>query len=155
MSTGIITTAVLLIVGYVILTKVIGLAFRLVVPAVLIMVLAGAGIFSGLMPDHALDRYPADRAKPYGQDLHVAEEASRLGDVRLRDIADTVIEAARSILQSTLALLDRAADPGPAEQSPSYSEPRHPQRDRFGEPPHPSYDDPSSWAPSPRPGRVY
>src|SRR5690349_12788114 len=50
-STGIITTAIVLIVGYVIISRVIGLAFRFVVPLVLVAILAGAGVFSNLMPD--------------------------------------------------------------------------------------------------------
>jgi hypothetical protein len=43
LSAGFITTAIILVVGYVILSKVIGFAFRLVISVVLILVLGGAG----------------------------------------------------------------------------------------------------------------
>ena len=61
MSAGFITTAIILVVGYVILSKVIGLAFRLVIPLVLILVLGGAGALSDLLPE----RYPDDQSTPY------------------------------------------------------------------------------------------
>lgn len=41
MSTGIIATAIILIIGYLIVSKIVGLAFRLVVPLVLLVVLGG------------------------------------------------------------------------------------------------------------------
>ena len=76
-STGIIATAFILIVGYVIVSKIVGLAFRLVVPLVLLVMLGGDGVFSGLAPE----RSPADQNAPYGD----------IGDLRLRDIADAAL----------------------------------------------------------------
>ena len=45
MSTGIIATAIVLIIGYVIVSRIIGLAFRLVVPLVLLVVWAKPACF--------------------------------------------------------------------------------------------------------------
>ena len=84
-STGIIATAFILIVGYVIVSKIVGLAFRLVVPLVLLVVLGGAGAFSGLMPVSS----PADQYAPYGQAQH--RPSGDIGDLRLRDIADAAL----------------------------------------------------------------
>jgi hypothetical protein len=64
LSTGIITTAVVLIINYIIMSKIVGFAFRLVVPLVLLMLLGGVGVFSGLMPE----RSPADPYASYDQD---------------------------------------------------------------------------------------
>ena len=84
-STGIIATAFILIVGYVIVSKIVGLAFRLVVPLVLLVVLGGAGAFSGLTPE----RSSADQYAPYGQAQH--RPSGDIGDLRLRDIADAAL----------------------------------------------------------------
>jgi hypothetical protein len=56
LSTGIIATAVVLIITYIIRPKIVGFALRLVVPLVLLMLLGGAGVFSGLMQESALLR---------------------------------------------------------------------------------------------------
>jgi hypothetical protein len=71
LSTGIIATAIVLIVGYVIVSRIVGLTFRLVVPLVLLVVLGGAGAFSGLMPE----RSPADQYAPYDR-LSIAPVAT-------------------------------------------------------------------------------
>ncbi|MGO4525993.1 hypothetical protein AB4097_14130 [Microvirga sp. 2MCAF35] len=97
MSTGIIATAIVLIIGYVIVSRVIGLAFRLVVPLVLLIILGGAGVFSSLIPERAPDM-------SYGQVEH--RSGSDIGDLRLRDIADIAVDTARSVLQGSLALLN-------------------------------------------------
>ncbi|MDG2571223.1 hypothetical protein P7L87_27085, partial [Vibrio parahaemolyticus] len=55
MSTGFTATAIVLIIGYVIVSRIIGLAFRLVVPLVLLVILGGAGVFSNLIPERAPD----------------------------------------------------------------------------------------------------
>jgi hypothetical protein len=60
LSIGIIATAIVLIIGYVIVSRLVGLAFRLVVPLVLLIILGGAGVFSGLLPE----RHPADSYAP-------------------------------------------------------------------------------------------
>lgn len=108
MSTGFITTAIVLIIGYVIVTRVIGLAFRLAVPVVLIIVLGGAGVLSGLMPDHAPGRYPADRPTHYEEAQH--RLGGDIGDLRLRDIADMAVDAARLVLKGSLALLNSLSE---------------------------------------------
>jgi hypothetical protein len=148
LGTGIITTGILLIVGYVVITRLIGLAFRLVVPVVLLLVLAGAGLFSGLLPD----RGHADLNQPPGYDRRIAEDSSRLGDLRLRDIADSVVDMTRSILRGTLAFLDSTADPQPPEPLHPYSGRGPMPRDRFGEVP---FDDEPQWDGPSRPRRVY
>ena len=81
MSTGIIATAIVLIIGYVIVSRIVGLAFRLVIPLVLLVILGGAGVFSDLMPE----RSPTDPYAPYGQVQHRPADIS---DLRLRDITD-------------------------------------------------------------------
>jgi hypothetical protein len=154
LGTGIIITAILLIVGYVIISRIIGLAFRLVVPLVLIVILAGAGIFSGLMPDHAPDHYTADQDRPDGPDRRFPDDGRHLGDMRLRDIGDTVTHAVRSALRGTLAFLDGLAGREPMEHHPRSSEPRRWSRDRFDEVP-PGPDEEPSWDHSSRPGRAY
>jgi hypothetical protein len=151
LNTAIITTAILMIVGYAIITRIIGLAFRLVVPVVLILILAGAGVFSGLAPGRA-HHDPADQSSPYGQDWRFPGDGSRLGDMRLGDIPGLVVDAVRSALRQTLALLDRAADPERTEPRPQDPEWRRPPRDRLVEDPFVSDDEPR-WHPSPRPGR--
>ncbi|WP_114945140.1 hypothetical protein [Microvirga calopogonii] len=97
MSTGIIATAIVLIIGYVVVTRVIGLAFRLVVPLALLAIVGGAGVFSSLIPERAPD-------VSYGQAQQ--RVGSGIGDLRLRDIADVAIDAIRSALQGSLALLN-------------------------------------------------
>jgi len=149
---GIITAAILLVIGYVVITRAIGLAFRLVVPVVLIVILAGAGVFTDLLPSGRSSSDPADHAQPYGRSGPMPEDGGRLGDIRLGDIADTVFAAAQSLLRSTLAFLDRAADPRASEQAPPYPDSRHRTRNRYDE--MPAYDDPRSWGPD-RSGRTY
>lgn len=148
MGTGIVTTAILLIIGYVAVTRLIGLAFRLVVPVILLLVLAGAGLFSGLGPDWS----PAESDRPYDHNRPLPEDGRRLGDVSLRDIAQGAMDAARSLLRGTLALLDRTADP----RAPEFERPqagRAPaSRDRFDEEP---FDDGPPWDGAPRPRQVY
>jgi hypothetical protein len=61
LSTGISATAVVLIIAYSIVSRIVGLAFRLVVSLVLLVLLGGAGVFSGLMPE----RSPADPYASY------------------------------------------------------------------------------------------
>ncbi|MXQ11485.1 hypothetical protein [Microvirga makkahensis] len=137
---GIITAAILLVIGYVVITKVVGLAFRLVVPVVLIAILAGAGIFTDLLPGDRSARYPADHDRPH----RMPADGGRWGDIRLGDIADAVIAAAQSFLHGTQSLLDRAAEPRVSEQPPPSSDFRHRPRTRYGEE-MPAYDDPPSW----------
>ncbi len=62
MSTGIVATAIVLIIGYVIVSTIIGLAFRLVVPLALLVFFGGARVVSDLMPEHA-----AAPNAPYGE----------------------------------------------------------------------------------------
>jgi hypothetical protein len=155
LGSGIITTAILLIVGYIIITKVIGLAFRLIVPVVLLVLFAGAGIFTDLLPGNDQNHHSADNYQPYDQDRRIPNSVNRLGDMSLRDIADAAVGAARSFLRNTLALLDRAADPEPPSQLPPYSASRDPSRDRFGEHQRPSYDESPSENSEPRPWRAY
>ncbi|WP_134499984.1 hypothetical protein [Microvirga pakistanensis] len=150
---GIITAAILLIIGYVVITKVVGLAFRLVVPVVLIVILAGAGVFTDILPGDLSSPSRADHGQPYDQHRRMPEDEPRLGDLRLRDIADAAVAAAQSVLRGTLALLDRAADPRASEPSPPSSEFRRPPRSRYDEE-MPPYDDSPSWNPD-RPGRTY
>lgn len=154
LGTGIITTALLLIVGYIVITKVIGIAFRLVVPVVLLVILGSAGIFADLLPRSSSGYDNVDRYQSYDQDRRLPEDGSRLGDMRLRDIADAVVDATRSVLRQLAALLDHAADTGRPEQLRQYSDP-HPRRDRFGEGERRSYDDPAAWDSAPRSGRTY
>jgi hypothetical protein len=124
LSAGFITTAIILVVGYVILSKVIGLAFRLVIPVVLILVLGGAGALSGLLPDRAPDRYPEDQSMPY---TRAQERPGNIGDLRLRDLADMAVGAARSVLQGMLTLLDGTAghEAKPESRWVDQRQPRH------------------------------
>jgi hypothetical protein len=96
LSTGIIATAVVLIITYIIRPKIVGFALRLVVPLVLLMLLGGAGVFSGLMPE----RSPAHPYASYDQDQHRPD--SNIGDLRLRDIAGMAVDTVRSVPQGSL-----------------------------------------------------
>jgi hypothetical protein len=96
LSTGIIATAVVLIITYLIMSKIVGFALRLGVPLVLLMLLGGAGVFSGLMPE----RSPADPYASYDQDQHRPD--SNIGDLRLRDIAGMAVDTVRSVPQGSL-----------------------------------------------------
>jgi hypothetical protein len=125
LSTGIIATAIVLIIGYVIVSRIVGLAFRLVIPLVLLAILGGAGVFSGLMPE----RSPADPYTSYGQTQHRSD--ADIGDLRLRDIADIAVDTVRSVLQGSLALLNGVSEPEPGRE-PGW--PDEPQRTRRGEP---------------------
>jgi hypothetical protein len=131
LSAGFITTAIILVVGYVILSKVIGLAFRLVIPVVMILVLGGAGALSGLLPDRAPERYPADQSMPY---TRAQERPGDIGDLRLRDLADMAVGAARSVLQGMLALLDGTAGHG-AKPEPRWVDQRQPRHGEVYEAP--------------------
>ncbi len=124
MSTGIIATAIVLIIGYVIVSRIVGLAFRLVIPLVLLVILGGAGVFSGLMTE----RSPADQYAPYGQAEH--RPSGDIGDLRLRDIANMAADAVRSVLQAGLAFLNGVPEPEPRP------EPHHARRgEPYGAPP--------------------
>jgi hypothetical protein len=130
LSTGIIATAIVLIIGYVIVARIVGFAFRLVVPLVLLVVLGGAGVFSGLTPE----RSPADPYAPYGQARH--RPSGDIGDLRLRDIADMTMDAVRSVLQGSLALLNGISGPEPRPEQRWSDEPHHSRRgEPYGAPP--------------------
>jgi hypothetical protein len=131
LSAGFITTAIILVVGYVILSKVIGLAFRLVIPVVLILVLGGAGALSGLQPDRAPERYPEDQSVPH---TRAQEHPGDIGDLRLRNLADMAVGAARSVLHGILALLDGTAGHG-AEPEPRWVDQRQPRHGEVYEAP--------------------
>jgi hypothetical protein len=137
LSTGIIATAIVLIIGYVIVSRIVGLAFRLVVPLVLLVVLGGAGVFSGLTPE----RSPADQYAPYGQAQH--RLSGDIGDLRLRDIANMAANAVRSVLRGSLAVLNSIAEPEPRRE-PRW--PDDPQHIRRGEP----YEAPPGFGQDPR-----
>jgi hypothetical protein len=135
LSTGIIATAIVLIIGYVIVSRIVGWTFRLVIPLVLLVILGGAGVFSGLMTE----RSPADQYAPYGQAEH--RPSGEIGDLRLRDIADMAADAVRSVLQAGLALLNGVPESQPRREPHWPDEPHHPRR---GEPygaPHDFTDD--------------
>jgi hypothetical protein len=123
LSIGIIATAIVLIIGYVIVSRLVGLAFRLVVPLVLLIILGGAGVFSGLMPE----RPPADAYAPYGQVQHRSE--ANIGDLRLRDIAEMAVDTIRSVLQGSLALLNGVSEPEPRREPRWLDEPQRMRRD--------------------------
>ena len=125
LSTSIIATAIILIIGYVIASKIVGLAFRLVVPLVLLVVIGGAGAFSSLMPVSS----PADQYAPYGQAQH--QPSGDIGDLRLRDIAAMAVDAVRSVLRGSLAVLNSASEPEPRREQRWTDEPHH---SRHGEP---------------------
>jgi hypothetical protein len=138
-STGIIATAVVLIIAYIIVSRIVGLAFRLVVPLVLLVFLGGAGVFSGLMPE----RSPADPYTSYDQDQHRPD--ADIGDLRLRDIGDTAVDTVRSVLQGSLALLHGISKPEPRREPRWPDEPQHTRR---GGP----YEDSPDFADDPRQG---
>lgn len=119
MSTGIIATAIALIIGYVIVSRIVRLAFRLLVPLVLLVVLGGAGVFSGLTPEHS----PADQYAPYGQAQH--RPSGYIGDLRLRDIGDMAVDAVRSVLRGSLAVLNSIVEPEPRREPHWPNEPQH------------------------------
>ena len=123
-------TAIVLVIGYIIVSRIVGLAFRLVVPLVLLVILGGAGMFSGLMPE----RSPADQYTPYGQAQH--RSSGDVGDPRLRDIADMAADAVRSVLQGGLALLNGLSEPEPRRDPHWPDEPHHSRRgEPYGAPP--------------------
>ena len=122
LSTGVIATAIVLIIGYVIVSKIMSLAFRFVIPLVLLVFLSGIGVFSGLRPDRA----PADQYVPYGQAQHRPQ--GDLGDLRLRDIADMAADAVRSVLRAGLALLNGVSEPEPRREPHWPDEPHHARR---------------------------
>jgi hypothetical protein len=141
LSIGIIATAIVLIIGYVIVSRIVGLAFRLVVPLVLLVILGGAGVFSGLMPE----RSPADQYVPDGQAQH--RPSGDISDLRLRDIADMAVDAVRSVLQGSLTLLNSIAEPEPRREPRWPDEPQHTRR---GEP----YEAPPEFGQDPRQDRM-
>ncbi len=134
MSIGIVTTAIVLIIGYVIVSRIVGLAFRLMVPLVLVVLLGGAGVVSGLMPE----RSAADPHAPYGEAQH--RPAADIGDVRLRDIADMAVGAVRSFLRGSLALVNGLSDPGLGRE-PRWPEEPEPTRHRGPYGPQPGFTD--------------
>jgi hypothetical protein len=139
LSTGIIATAIVLIIGYVIVSRVIGLAFRLVVPLVLLVILGGVGVFSSLIPERAPDG-------SYGQAHH--HLGSDIGDLRLRDITDAAVDTIRSVLQGSLAFLNGVRgdiEPEPRREPHSSDDQ---QRIRRYEP----YEDRPDFADDPRQG---
>jgi hypothetical protein len=125
LSTGIVATAIVLIIGYVIVSRIVGLAFRLVVLLVLVVLLGGAGVVSGLMPE----RSTADPYAPYGEAQH--RPAADIADLRLRDIADMAVDAVRSVLRGSLALLNGLSGPEPGRE-PRW--PEEPEQTRHGGP---------------------
>jgi hypothetical protein len=130
LSTGLIATAIVLIIGYVIVSRIVGWAFRLVIPVVLLLILGGAGVFSGLMPERA----PADQYAPYGQAQH--RPSGDIGDLRLRDIPDMAADAVRSVLQAGLTLLNGVLEPEPRPEPHWPDEPHHARRgEPYGAPP--------------------
>jgi hypothetical protein len=138
LSTGIVATAIVLIIGYVIVSRIVGLAFRLVVPLVLVVFLGGAGVVSGLMPE----RSAADPYAPYAEAKH--RPAADIGDLRLRDIADMAVDVVRSVLQGSLALLNGISDPEPGREPRWPEEPEHTRhRGPYG--PLPGFTDDPRW----------
>jgi hypothetical protein len=131
LSAGFITTAIILVVGYVILSKVIGFAFRLVIPVVLILVLGGAGALSGLLPDREPERYSEDQSMPY---TRAQDRPGDIGDLRLRDLANMAVGAARSVLQGMLTLLDDTAG-HEAKSEPRWVDQRQPRHGEVYEAP--------------------
>ncbi|MBA1156004.1 hypothetical protein [Microvirga mediterraneensis] len=138
MSTGFIATAIVLIIGYVIVSRIIGLAFRLVVPLVLLVILGGAGVFSNLIPERAPDVSGGQVQQ---------RSASDIGDLRLRDIADVAVDAVRSVLQGGLALLNGIRGDTESELRREPRWPDEQRRIRQYEP----YQDQSDFADEPRP----
>jgi hypothetical protein len=142
LSTGIITTAIVLIVGYVIISRIIGLAFRLIVPLVLIAIPAGTGLFSGFMPDRAPERYPVDQGAPYGQArLPPEADSGGVGDIRLREVADLAVDAVRLVLQRSLAFLNGVSNAESGMHSRPPADPRNTPRGQPHQVPFDFYDD--------------
>lgn len=130
LSTSIIATAIVLIIGYVIVSRIVGLALRLVIPLVLLVILGGAGVFSHL----TLERSPADQYAPYGQAQH--RSSGDIGDLRLRDLPDMAVDAVRSVLRGSLALLNSITEPEPRREPRWPDEPQHTRRgDPYEAPP--------------------
>jgi hypothetical protein len=121
-STGIIATAVVLIIAYIIVSRIVGLAFRFVVPLVLLVLLGGAGVFSGLMPE----RSPADPYASYEQDQHRPD--ADIVDLRLRDIGDMAVDTVRSVLQGSLAHLNGISELEPRREPRWPDELQHTRR---------------------------
>jgi hypothetical protein len=143
LSIGIVTTAIVLIIGYIIVSRIVGLAFRLVVPLVLVVLLGGAGVVSGLMPE----RSAADPHAPYGEAQH--RSVTDIGDVRLRDIADMAVDAVRSVLRGSLALVNGISEPEPGREprwpeEPEPTRPRGPYGPQSGFTDDPRRDEPRS-----------
>jgi hypothetical protein len=144
LSTGIVATAIVLIIGYVIVSRIVGLAFRFVVPLVVLVLLGGAGMFSGLMPERSA-AYPY---ASYGDAQH--RPAADIGNLRLRDIADMAVDAVRSVLRGSLALLNGLSTPEPGRE-PRWPEEPEPTRHRGPYGPQPGFtDDPRRDEPRPR-----
>jgi hypothetical protein len=144
LSTGIVATAIVLIIGYIIVSKIVGLAFRFVVPLVLLVLLGGAGVISGLMPE----RSGTDLHAPYGEAQH--RSAADIGDLRVRDVADMAVDAVRSVLRGSLALLNGISEPKRGQEPRWPDEPEHIRRSEpYG--PQPGFtDDPRRDGPRPR-----
>jgi hypothetical protein len=135
LSTGIVATAIVLIIGYIIVSRIVGLAFRLVVPLVLVVLLGGAGVVSGLMPE----RFAAD--DPYAPDGEAQHRpAADIGDLRLRDVADMAVDAVRFVLRGSLGLLNGLSDPEPGRE-PRWPEEPEPTRHRRPYEPQPGFTD--------------
>lgn len=134
MSTGIVATAIVRIIGYIIVSRIVGLAFRLVVPLALVVLLGGAGVVSGLMPE----RSAADPYASYGEAQH--RPAADIGDLRLRDITDMAVDGVRSVLRGSLDLLNGLSDPEPGREQ-RWSEEPEPTRHRRPYKPQPGFTD--------------
>ena len=94
-------------------------------------------MFSGLTPE----RSPTDQYTPYGQAQH--HPSGGIGDLRLRDIADMAVDAVRSLLRGSLALLNSIPEPEPTRDSRRPDEPQHNRQvepyeapPEFGQDPH-------------------
>ncbi|PVE25809.1 hypothetical protein DC522_03285 [Microvirga sp. KLBC 81] len=131
MSTGIITTAIILIICYAIISRIVGFAFRLVVPLVLIVLLGGAGVVSELMPGRAPNPYAVDQDISYGPAQR--RTGGDIGDLRLRDVADMAVRAVRSLLEGSLGLLNRVSEPEPTSDLYRPIEPRHSRHGEYRE----------------------
>ena len=108
MSTGIIATAIVLIIGYVIVSRLVGLAFRLVVPLVLLVILGGAGI-----DPEALKAAPLPAQPP----LKVAIVARMLWSKGI-DVAVEAVRAARAQGAAVELSLYGAPDPANPKSIP-------------------------------------
>jgi hypothetical protein len=95
------------------------------------------------MPEPAADPYA-----PYGEAQH--RPAADIGDLRLRDIADMGVDAVRSVLQGSLALLNGLSAPEPGREQRWPDKPEH-TRHRGPYEPQPGFtDDPRRDEPRPR-----